>query len=101
MLGEALACDPAARPSDGPGWLPFLRLLAFTASPCPSLPRQASSPDSFEDRIVALCKTMMCQACWLRSETLVPHVSFRGMTLLHLAAAQGYTHLIETLIKWR
>uniref|UniRef100_A0A087YEG4 Calmodulin binding transcription activator 2 n=1 Tax=Poecilia formosa TaxID=48698 RepID=A0A087YEG4_POEFO len=25
----------------------------------------------------------------------------RGMTLLHLAAAQGYTHLIHTLIHWR
>lgn len=57
--------------------------------------------DSFEDRIVALCEKMMSQPCWLRSETLVHHVSFRGMTLLHLAAAQGYTRLIETLIKWR
>uniref|UniRef100_A0ACB8EWU6 Uncharacterized protein n=1 Tax=Sphaerodactylus townsendi TaxID=933632 RepID=A0ACB8EWU6_9SAUR len=63
-------------------------------------PSQAAS-DSFEDRIVALCEKMMSRSCWLRSETLVHHVSFRGMTLLHLAAAQGYTRLIETLIKWR
>ncbi|XP_053115431.1 calmodulin-binding transcription activator 2 isoform X2 [Hemicordylus capensis] len=63
-------------------------------------PGQAAS-DSFEDRIVALCEKMMSRSCWLRSETLVHHVSFRGMTLLHLAAAQGYTRLIETLIKWR
>lgn len=65
--------------------------------PAPSQPVS----DSFEDRIVALCEKMMSQPCWLRSETLVHHVSFRGMTLLHLAAAQGYTRLIETLIKWR
>ncbi|XP_015283401.1 PREDICTED: calmodulin-binding transcription activator 2 [Gekko japonicus] len=63
-------------------------------------PSQAAS-DSFEERIVALCEKMMSRSCWLRSETLVHHVSFRGMTLLHLAAAQGYTRLIETLIKWR
>ncbi|KAJ6654986.1 hypothetical protein lerEdw1_006457 [Lerista edwardsae] len=63
-------------------------------------PSQAASA-SFEDRIVALCEKMMSQPCWLRSETLVHHVSFRGMTLLHLAAAQGYSRLIETLIKWR
>ncbi|XP_025031455.1 calmodulin-binding transcription activator 2 [Python bivittatus] len=63
-------------------------------------PGQAAS-DSFEDRIVALCEKMMLSRSWPRSETLVHHVSFRGMTLLHLAAAQGYTHLIETLIKWR
>ncbi|XP_062993601.1 LOW QUALITY PROTEIN: calmodulin-binding transcription activator 2 [Elgaria multicarinata webbii] len=63
-------------------------------------PSQAAS-DSFEDRIVALCEKMMSQSCWLRSETLVHHVSFRGMSLLHLAAAQGYTRLIESLIKWR
>ncbi|KAM6453266.1 calmodulin-binding transcription activator 2 isoform 2-T2 [Liasis olivaceus] len=63
-------------------------------------PGQAAS-DSFEDRIVALCEKMMLSRSWPRSETLVHHVSFRGMTLLHLAAAQGYTRLIETLIKWR
>ncbi|XP_059831285.1 calmodulin-binding transcription activator 2-like isoform X4 [Hypanus sabinus] len=61
---------------------------------------QASS-DSFEERIIALCLTMMSQSCWLPSERLVHSVSFRGMTLLHLAAAQGYSRLIETLIKWR
>ncbi|XP_054851068.1 calmodulin-binding transcription activator 2 isoform X2 [Eublepharis macularius] len=63
-------------------------------------PSQAAS-GSFEDRIVALCEKMMSPSCWRHSETLVHHVSFRGMTLLHLAAAQGYTRLIETLIKWR
>ncbi|XP_063157834.1 calmodulin-binding transcription activator 2 [Candoia aspera] len=63
-------------------------------------PSQAAS-DAFEDRIVALCEKMMLSQSWLRSETLVHHASFRGMTLLHLAAAQGYPRLIQTLIRWR
>lgn len=28
-------------------------------------------------------------------------VTFRGMTLLHLAAAQGYASLVEALRRWR
>ncbi|XP_013930687.1 PREDICTED: calmodulin-binding transcription activator 2-like, partial [Thamnophis sirtalis] len=67
----------------------------------PSLSDSRAASDSFEERIVAVCEKMMLSQSWLRSETLVHHVSFRGMTLLHLAAAQGYTRLIETLIKWR
>ncbi|XP_051900730.1 LOW QUALITY PROTEIN: calmodulin-binding transcription activator 2-like [Pristis pectinata] len=61
---------------------------------------QASS-DSFEERIIALCLTMMSQS-WL-APFRAPHSrhQFPGMTLLHLAAAQGYSRLIETLIKWR
>ncbi|XP_058870555.1 calmodulin-binding transcription activator 2-like isoform X2 [Acipenser ruthenus] len=57
--------------------------------------------DSFEERIMAVCEKMMTRPCWLRSERLVHETSFRGMTLLHLAAAQGYGRLIETLIRWR
>uniref|UniRef100_H3CAK3 Calmodulin binding transcription activator 2 n=1 Tax=Tetraodon nigroviridis TaxID=99883 RepID=H3CAK3_TETNG len=34
-------------------------------------------------------------------EGLQHAVRHRGMTLLHLAAAQGYTHLIHTLIHWK
>nr|XP_033780780.1 calmodulin-binding transcription activator 2 isoform X2 [Geotrypetes seraphini] len=60
-----------------------------------------TSGDSFEARIVAVCEKMMSRPCWLRSERLVHYVGFRGMTLLHLAAAQGYARLVETLIKWR
>ncbi|KAJ7313307.1 hypothetical protein JRQ81_004596 [Phrynocephalus forsythii] len=67
----------------------------------PSQAPPAAASDSFEERIVVLCERMLSQPCWVRPETLVHHASFRGMTLLHLAAAQGYTHLIETLIKWR
>ncbi|XP_029435210.1 calmodulin-binding transcription activator 2 isoform X2 [Rhinatrema bivittatum] len=65
-----------------------------------SLHIQASG-DSFEARIVAVCEKMMSRPCWLRSERLVHDIGFRGMTLLHLAAAQGYAKLVETLIKWR
>uniref|UniRef100_A0A8C8VGS8 Calmodulin-binding transcription activator 1 n=1 Tax=Pelusios castaneus TaxID=367368 RepID=A0A8C8VGS8_9SAUR len=63
------------------------------------LPQAAA--DSFEERIVAVCEKMMSRSPWLHSDTLVHDVGFRGMTLLHLAAAQGYARLIETLIKWR
>ncbi|XP_005999870.1 calmodulin-binding transcription activator 2 isoform X2 [Latimeria chalumnae] len=63
--------------------------------------RVQTPSDSFEDRIIAVCEKMMSRPCWLRSERLVHDISFRGMTLLHLAAAQGYTRLIETLIRWR
>ncbi|GCC48560.1 hypothetical protein chiPu_0032780, partial [Chiloscyllium punctatum] len=60
-----------------------------------------ASSDSFEERIIAVCEAMMSRSNWLRSERLLHGISFRGMTLLHLAAAQGYGQLIATLIKWR
>ncbi|KAA0706446.1 Calmodulin-binding transcription activator 2 [Triplophysa tibetana] len=47
---------------------------------------------------------MMSDGGWERDaerETLTHSVRHRGMTLLHLAAAQGYTQLIHTLIRWR
>eukprot|EP00062_Callorhinchus_milii_P016585 gi/632968146/ref/XP_007900367.1/ PREDICTED: calmodulin-binding transcription activator 1 [Callorhinchus milii] len=56
---------------------------------------------SFEDRVVVVCEKMMSRACWLKSKQLIHSKTFRGMTLLHLAAAQGYATLIQTLIKWR
>ncbi|MEQ2159798.1 hypothetical protein GOODEAATRI_026971 [Goodea atripinnis] len=37
----------------------------------------------------------------LRNAALVHSKNSRGMTLLHLAAAQGYAGLIQTLIRWR
>ncbi|XP_065425377.1 LOW QUALITY PROTEIN: calmodulin-binding transcription activator 2 [Chrysemys picta bellii] len=64
-------------------------------------PHTQAASDSFEERIVALCEKMMSRSSWLHSDTLIHDISFRGMTLLHLAAAQGYARLIETLIKWR
>lgn len=71
----------------------------------PSGPRggdnQVAATDSFEARLVAVCEKMMSQSCWVTSDLLAHEMSFRGMTLLHLAAAQGYARLIETLIQWR
>ncbi|XP_057175644.1 calmodulin-binding transcription activator 2 isoform X1 [Triplophysa rosa] len=58
----------------------------------------------FEHRIVAVCERMMSGGRWERDaerETLTHSVRHRGMTLLHLAAAQGYTQLIHTLMRWR
>ncbi|KAG8430766.1 hypothetical protein GDO86_020031 [Hymenochirus boettgeri] len=62
---------------------------------------QMSTADSFESRLVAVCEKMMSQNCWVTPDVLAHEMTFRGMTLLHLAAAQGYAHLIETLIQWR
>ncbi|XP_066450002.1 calmodulin-binding transcription activator 2 isoform X3 [Eleutherodactylus coqui] len=62
---------------------------------------QVSATNTFEARLVAVCEKMMSQTCWVTSDLLAHEMSFRGMTLLHLAAAQGYAGLIETLIRWR
>uniref|UniRef100_A0A3Q3VYG6 CG-1 domain-containing protein n=1 Tax=Mola mola TaxID=94237 RepID=A0A3Q3VYG6_MOLML len=61
------------------------------------------SPDqgSFEGRVVVVCEKMMSQPCWASSTQLVHSKNSRGMTLLHLAAAQGYAGLIQTLIPCR
>ncbi|XP_029287483.1 calmodulin-binding transcription activator 1-like isoform X4 [Cottoperca gobio] len=56
---------------------------------------------SFEGRVVVVCEKMMSQPCWASSNQLVHSKNSRGMTLLHLAAAQGYAGLIQTLICWR
>ncbi|KAG9346421.1 hypothetical protein JZ751_006732, partial [Albula glossodonta] len=56
----------------------------------------------FERRIVGVCERMMAGGRWGGGgERLLHSVRHRGMTLLHLAAAQGYTQLIHTLIHWR
>uniref|UniRef100_A0AAR2L764 Calmodulin-binding transcription activator 1 n=1 Tax=Pygocentrus nattereri TaxID=42514 RepID=A0AAR2L764_PYGNA len=66
---------------------------------CVSAQGQAGS--SFESRVVVVCEKMMNRACWAKSKHLIHSKTFRGMTLLHLAAGQGYATLIKTLIKWR
>ncbi|XP_072552423.1 calmodulin-binding transcription activator 1 isoform X1 [Salminus brasiliensis] len=68
-------------------------------SQCVSGQGQAGS--SFESRVVVVCEKMMNRACWAKSKHLIHSKTFRGMTLLHLAAGQGYATLIKTLIKWR
>ncbi|XP_024125346.1 calmodulin-binding transcription activator 1 isoform X1 [Oryzias melastigma] len=56
---------------------------------------------TFEGRVVVVCEKMMSQPCWTSSNQLIHSKNSRGMTLLHLAAAQGYAGLIQTLIRWR
>ncbi|XP_076874556.1 calmodulin-binding transcription activator 1-like isoform X2 [Brachyhypopomus gauderio] len=62
---------------------------------------QGQAGSSFESRVVVVCEKMMNRACWAKSKHLIHSKTFRGMTLLHLAAGQGYATLIKTLIKWR
>ncbi|XP_070711368.1 calmodulin-binding transcription activator 2 [Pempheris klunzingeri] len=75
--------------------------------PPPLLPEDfEQSPQWFERRIVGVCERMMRGGRWGGGgggggERLHHSVRHRGMTLLHLAAAQGYTHLIHSLIHWR
>ncbi|XP_044039737.1 LOW QUALITY PROTEIN: calmodulin-binding transcription activator 2 [Siniperca chuatsi] len=76
--------------------------------PPPPLPEDqeqvSKSSQWFERRIVGVCERMMKGGRWGGGgggERLHHSVRHRGMTLLHLAAAQGYTHLIHTLIHWR
>lgn len=80
--------------------LPRFTSLTHCALFCPIF---QISPDqgSFEGRVVVVCEKMMSQPCWASSNQLVHSKNSRGMTLLHLAAAQGYAGLIQTLICWR
>ncbi|XP_026093195.1 calmodulin-binding transcription activator 2-like isoform X1 [Carassius auratus] len=73
-------------------------------SPAPRLTPENQSGLWFERRIVAVCERMMAGGRWdqdAERDTLTHSVRHRGMTLLHLAAAQGYTQLLHTLIRWR
>ncbi|KAK3547797.1 hypothetical protein QTP86_031448 [Hemibagrus guttatus] len=79
------------------------RLARQQSTPHSSLcltPENQSGP-WFERRIVSVCERMMSGGRWGGGERLTHCIRHRGMTLLHLAAAQGYTHLIHTLIRWR
>ncbi|XP_026056080.1 calmodulin-binding transcription activator 2 isoform X2 [Carassius auratus] len=78
--------------------------LSRNQSSAPRLTPENQSGLWFERRIVAVCERMMAGGRWDRDaerDTLTHSVRHRGMTLLHLAAAQGYTQLIHTLIRWR
>lgn len=55
----------------------------------------------FEARVVVLVENMIPRSTWRGPERLTHGTPFRGMSLLHLAAAQGYARLIETLSQWR
>ncbi|KAK2886058.1 hypothetical protein Q8A67_016895 [Cirrhinus molitorella] len=78
--------------------------LSRNQSSAPRLTPENQSGLWFERRIVAVCERMMAGGRWERggeTDRLTHSVRHRGMTLLHLAAAQGYTQLIHTLIRWR
>uniref|UniRef100_A0A8C3R6Z8 Calmodulin binding transcription activator 2 n=1 Tax=Cyanoderma ruficeps TaxID=181631 RepID=A0A8C3R6Z8_9PASS len=71
-------------------------------------PLEQGPGSSFEARVVAICEAMMARPGWpgtslgtSRTSMLAHGVTFRGMTLLHLAAAQGYASLVEALRRWR
>ncbi|XP_076318558.1 calmodulin-binding transcription activator 2-like isoform X3 [Tachypleus tridentatus] len=57
---------------------------------------------SFEDRLVVLCQRLL-SGSWIQgSDNIVLETTFRpDLTLLHLAAALGYSRLIQTLLQWR
>ena len=77
-----------------------LYVLRFLQSSLQQLITEPLSKQGFERRLVAVCEQMMMMGGG-GGERLYHSVRHRGMTLLHLAAAQGYTHLIHTLISWR
>ncbi|XP_064641860.1 calmodulin-binding transcription activator 2-like isoform X4 [Lineus longissimus] len=71
-----------------------------TASAINTTKLLVKSCDIFEERMIDYCEACSRQA-WI-SEPIVPLPnSYKGMTLLHLAAALGYSRLIKTLIQWR
>lgn len=57
---------------------------------------------SFEDRLVSLCQKFMAGS-WTRHEDVSPMLTTTcsDLTLLHLAAALGFSRLACTLLHWR
>uniref|UniRef100_A0A2R9ALX1 Calmodulin-binding transcription activator 2 n=1 Tax=Pan paniscus TaxID=9597 RepID=A0A2R9ALX1_PANPA len=66
----------------------------------PAVQDEGQGP-GFEARVVVLVESMIPRSTWKGPERLAHGSPFRGMSLLHLAAAQGYARLIETLSQWR
>ncbi|XP_076315290.1 calmodulin-binding transcription activator 2-like isoform X3 [Tachypleus tridentatus] len=57
---------------------------------------------SFEDRLVVLCQRLLAGTWTLGNDTSPLQVTSRSdLTLLHLAAALGYSKLVCTLLHWR
>ncbi|XP_027568208.1 calmodulin-binding transcription activator 2 isoform X2 [Pipra filicauda] len=79
-------------------------LLSPRGAPSDPPPEQGPG-SSFEARVVAVCEAMMARPGWPGPSpgpsALAHGATFRGMTLLHLAAAQGYAGLVEALRRWR
>lgn len=66
-----------------------------------SVPQDEGQGPGFEARVVVLVENMIPRSTWRGPERLAHGSPFRGMSLLHLAAAQGYARLIDTLSQWR
>uniref|UniRef100_A0A8C9P8K4 Calmodulin-binding transcription activator 2 n=1 Tax=Spermophilus dauricus TaxID=99837 RepID=A0A8C9P8K4_SPEDA len=80
-------------------------IAAARQAPCqgpeaPPIQDEGQGP-GFEARVVILVENMIPRSTWRGPERLTHGSPFRGMSLLHLAAAQGYARLIETLSQWR
>ncbi|XP_048654313.1 calmodulin-binding transcription activator 2 isoform X8 [Marmota marmota marmota] len=80
-------------------------IAAAGQAPCqgpeaPPIQDEGQGP-GFEARVVILVESMIPRSTWRGPERLTHGSPFRGMSLLHLAAAQGYARLIETLSQWR
>ncbi|XP_045149436.1 calmodulin-binding transcription activator 2 isoform X2 [Echinops telfairi] len=80
-------------------------IVAAGQVPCqgpdtPPIQDEGQGP-GFEARVVVLVESMIPRSTWRGPERLAHGSPFRGMSLLHLAAAQGYARLIETLSQWR
>ncbi|KAM8814328.1 calmodulin-binding transcription activator 2 isoform 1-T2 [Rhynchonycteris naso] len=80
-------------------------IAAAGQAPCqapdvPPIQDEGQGP-GFEARVVILVESMIPRSTWRGPERLAHGSPFRGMSLLHLAAAQGYARLIETLSQWR
>ncbi|KAG3270081.1 calmodulin binding transcription activator 2, transcript variant X5 [Ictidomys tridecemlineatus] len=80
-------------------------IAAAGQAPCqgpeaPPIQDEGQGP-GFEARVVILVENMIPRSTWRGPERLIHGSPFRGMSLLHLAAAQGYARLIETLSQWR
>uniref|UniRef100_A0A8C7JCW3 CG-1 domain-containing protein n=1 Tax=Oncorhynchus kisutch TaxID=8019 RepID=A0A8C7JCW3_ONCKI len=96
-MAEMSATNPHTQPP------PQCQRISTLSPHTPPPEDRSQSGPWFERRIVGVCERMMEGGRWRGGgeERLAHSVRHRGMTLLHLAAAQGYTHLIHTLIHWR
>lgn len=101
VFPELRSTKPLSSLHQSAAWGRSVGLTLTLAFPFQCAPGPGTLGSCFESRVVVVCEKMMSRACWAKSKHLIHSKTFRGMTLLHLAAAQGYATLIQTLIKWR
>lgn len=58
------------------------------------------SNSNFEERLVKYCETLTTKA-WRSMTPGAWGVGYKGMTLLHLASALGYSKLVLSMLTWR